>query len=284
MSGYKIAVVTDSTAYIPEEALNGLSVPVIPLWLIWGDGRFRDGVDIDPPTFYDRLRGSESFPTTSQPSAGEFVKFFRQAGAEADAVVGIFISSKLSGTVPNAQVAAAQLPELTIRVIDSLSTSMGLGFVVLAAARAAVAGKSLEEVVAVAESVRDRLEVLFVVDTLEYLHRGGRIGGAKRLLGTALNIKPLLHLDDGCIEPLSQVRTRRKAVARMMEIVEQRLDGKPMVEAAVLDVGVPERGKAVAKRVKERFDVPRVYRTQVSPVIGAHAGPGTVGIAFYPQP
>lgn len=277
----KIVVVTDSSAYIPAEALGDFSIPVIPLWLIWGDERFRDGVDIDPPTFYRRLRESKTFPTTSQPSAGEFVDFFRQVGAGADAIVGVFISSKLSGTIPSAQAAQEQLPDLTIRLVDSLSTSMGLGFPALAAARAAAAGKPLDKVVAAAEEVRDRMNVLFAVDTLEYLHRGGRIGGGKRFLGTALNIKPLLHLEDGRVEALAQVRTKRRAVAQMLDIVEERLGGKPMAEVSVLDVDSPEEGDALARQVAERFSISPVYRTTVSPVIGAHAGPGTVGICFY---
>jgi DegV family protein with EDD domain len=282
MSG-KIAVVTDSTAYIPEQALGAFDIPVIPLWLIWGDERFRDGVDIDPPTFYGRLPESKVFPTTSQPSAGEFVDFFQQAGEGAEAVVSVLISSKLSGTVASALAAKIQLPDLDIRVVDSLSTSMGLGFGVLVAARAAAAGKSVDEVVAAAEQARDEMNVLFAVDTLEYLHRGGRIGGAKRLLGTALNLKPLLHLVDGRIEPLASVRTKRKAVARMLDVAEERLGGRPMAEAAVLDVDCPEEGKAVAEMMKERFGLSVVYQAQVSPAIGTHAGPGTIGICFYPK-
>lgn len=283
MGNQRIVVATDSTAYIPEAALDGLDIPVIPLWLIWGDERFRDRVDIEPPAFYRRLRHSKTFPTTSQPSAGEFEAFFRQAGSETDAIVGVFISSKISGTVPNAQAARAQLGDLNIRVVDSLSTSMGLALVVLATAQAAAAGKSLDEVVAVAEDMRDRVHILFVVDTLEYLHRGGRIGGAKRFLGTALNIKPLLHLEGGSVEPLVQVRTKRKAVAHMLDVVEERLAGKPMAAAGVIDVGNPREGEAVAERVKERFGISTVYRTTVSPVIGAHTGPGTVGIGFYAE-
>ena len=283
MSIDRIVVVTDSSAYIPEEALGGLSIPVIPLWLIWGDERFRDGVDIDPPTFYRRLRESKIFPTTSQPSTGEFVDFFRQVGDDADAIVGMFVTSKLSGTVANAEAVQAQVPELTIRVVDSLSTSMGLGFAVLAAARAAAAGKSLDEVVAAAEEMRDRVHLLFAVDTLEYLHRGGRIGGAKWLMGTALSIKPLLHFENGTIEPLVQVRTKRKAIARMLEVAEERLGGKRMAEAAVIDAGSPEEGDAVAEQARERFGISTVYRTAVSPAIGTHAGPGTVGIVFYAE-
>jgi DegV family protein with EDD domain len=283
MSSQSVVVVTDSSAYIPEEALGDFSIPVIPLWLHWGDERFRDGVDIDPPTFYRRLQTDETFPTTSQPSAGEFLDFFRQVGVGAEAIVGVFVTSKLSGTVANAQAAQAELSDVTIRVVDSLSTSMGMGFMVLAAARAAAAGKSLDEVVAAAEDIRDRAHLLFAVDTLEFLHRGGRIGGAKWLLGTALSIKPLLHLDDGTIKPLVQVRTKRKAVARMLDIAEERLGGKRMAEAAVIDAGTPEEGDALAEQVRERFGISPVYRTAVSPAIGTHAGPGTVGLVFYAE-
>lgn len=284
MSRQRVTVVTDSTAYIPEEALGDLNIPVIPLWLHWGDESLRDGVDIDPPAFYRRLQESKTFPTTSQPSAGEFEDFFRQAGADADAIVGIFISSKLSGTIPNAQAAQAQLSELSIRIVDSLSTAMSMGFVVLAAAQAAADGKSLDEVVAVAEDMCDRVHILFVVDTLEYLHRGGRIGGARRFLGTALNVKPLLYLDDGSIEPLGQVRTKRKAVKRMLEVAGEQLGGKQMVEAAALDIGSPNEGDTIAEQIRDRFGVSTVYRTTVSPVIGAHVGPGTVAIAFCVEP
>jgi DegV family protein with EDD domain len=275
--------VTDSSAYIPQEALGSLNIPVIPLWLIWGEERLRDQVDIDPPAFYQRLRTDKVIPTTSQPSAGEFEEFFRQAGAGADAVVGIFISSKLSGTVASALAAQAQMPECTIRVVDSLSASMGLGFIVLAAARAAAAGQSLDEVVAAAESMRDGMHVLFAVDTLEYLYLGGRIGGAKRLLGTALNIKPLLHLEHGAVEPLCQVRTKRKVVAQMLDVAQERLNGNHMAGAAIIDVDSPAEADAIVGPVKERFGISTVYRTTVSPVIGTHAGPGTVGIAFYAE-
>jgi DegV family protein with EDD domain len=284
MSNRKIAVVTDSTAYIPAEALGDLDIPTIPLWLIWGDERFRDGVDIDPPTFYRRLREAKTLPTTSQPSAGEFVDFFRRVAAEndTDTIVGAYISSGISGTVASAEMAKAQVPELDITIIDSLSASMGLGFVALAAARAAAAGGSLEKVIAAAEETRDGINLLLTVDTLEYLHRGGRIGGGKRFLGTALKIKPLLHLEDGRIEALTQVRTKRKAIAQMLDIVEERLGGRQMAEVSILDADSPEEGKAVAEQVKERFGISTVYCAMVSPVIGTHVGPGTIGITFYP--
>jgi DegV family protein with EDD domain len=279
----KIIVVTDSTAYIPERALGGLNIPVIPLWVLWGDERLRDGVDITPTAFYRRLQESKDFPTTSQPSVGEFMNFFRRIIDEhnADAIVGVFVTSKISGTFSSARAALEQLPELALQIVDSLSTSMGQGFMALAAARAAAAGKLLDEVVAAAQEMRDKVHLLFVVDTLEYLHRGGRIGGAKWLMGTALKIRPLLHMTDGTVEPLVQVRTKRKAIARMLDVIEERLGGKRMAEACVIDANNPTEGDDIAERVKERFGILTVSRTTVSPVIGTHAGPGTVGIAFY---
>ncbi len=283
MRNHKIIVVTDSTAYIPEQALGGLDIPVIPLWVLWGNERFRDGVDITPTAFYRRLQESKDFPTTSQPSAGEFIDFFRRVAGEhgADAIVGVFVTSKISGTFASAKTALEQLPELAMRVVDSLSTSMGQGFMALSAARAAATGKLLDEVVAAAQGMRDKVHLLFVVDTLDYLHRGGRIGGAKWLMGTALKIKPLLHMLDGTVEPLVQVRTKRKAIARMLDVIEERLGGKQMAEASVIDADNPVEADAIAERVKERFGISTVSRTSVSPVIGTHAGPGTIGIAFY---
>ena len=283
MGRQKIVVVTDSSAYIPYEALGGLDIPVIPLWVIWEDERFRDGLDIDPPIFYRRLRTDEVLPTTSQPSVGEFAEFFRQAAAGADGVVGIFVTSRLSGTVANALATQAELPELNIRIIDSQSTSMGMGFMVLAAARAAAEGKSLDEVVAAAKEMRDRVHFFFALDTLEYLHKGGRISGARWLLGTALSIKPVLHFVDGILEPLVQVRTKRKALDKIVALVECRAGGKQMAEVAVVDVDAPEEGDDIAARLRQRFGISTVYRTTVSPAIGTHAGPGTVGVAFYTE-
>jgi DegV family protein with EDD domain len=283
MMAQKVAVVTDSTAVIPDEALGGLQIPVIPLWLLWGEDRYRDGVDIDPLTFYRRLRERATLPTTSQPSVGEFIDFFRRVAEEklTDTIVGTFVTGKISGTVDAARAAAAQLPELNITVFDSLSTSMGLGFIALAAAKVAEAGGSLERVVEAATSVHERLSVLFAVDTLEYLHKGGRIGGAKKFLGTMLNVKPLLHLENGYVEALRQVRTKRRALAEMLDTAKANLMGKPMEEVAVIDADDREEGDRVAREVQERFNVSTVIRTAVSPVIGTHAGPGTVGLAFY---
>ena len=281
MSTQRIAIVTDSSAYIPEEAMKGLNIHVVPLWLIWDGETFQDGIDIQPPAFYQRLKESKTLPTSSQPSAQEFADFYRKIAKEADAIVSVLVSSKISGTIASAQAAAAELPELNIKIVDTLSCAMGLGLIVLSAARAAAQGKSVEEVVSAAEQAREKIHMLFVVDTLEYLFKGGRITGGKHLLGTAFNIKPILHFHEGQIKPLTQTRTKHKAIAQLLEIVQERLGDKKMIEAAAMDVNAPEEGNAVAEMLKERFGPSSLHRAQVSPVVGTHVGPGTIGVAFF---
>ena len=283
MSAGRVAVVTDSSAYIPAEALTGLDVTVIPLWLHWGEERFRDGVDINPTEFYRRLQESDVFPTTSQPSVGEFEALIRKVGAGKDGVVNVLVTSQLSGTVASAQAAMDRLKDVAVRVVDSMTTSMGLGFAVLAAARAAAAGETVDRVAQAAQDMADRVQLLFAMDTLEFLRRGGRIGGARWLLGSALQIKPVLQMQGGTVQPLVQVRTKRKALVRMLQAVEERLGGRQMAAAAVIDADCPLEGDAVAEQVRKRFEPKDLYRSIVSPVIGTHAGPGTVGIAFYAE-
>jgi len=283
MSAKKIAIVTDSSTYIPPEETAGLDIHVIPLWLIWDDEHFRDGVDIQPADFYQRLRGTKTMPSSSQPSAGEFIELFKKLAEDYDTIVAALVSSKISGTVASALAAQKELKDLNIEIVDTYSVSMGLGFCVLAAAKAAAEGKDVAEVVRVSKQMSEKVQFLFAVDTLEFLRRGGRIGGAKALLGTALSIKPLLHFHDGQIEPLMQVRTKKKALATMLDIAEERLAGKPMAEAAILDVDTEQEGDRVAEMVRQRFSVSRVIRTTVSPVVGTHAGPGTVGLVFYAE-
>jgi DegV family protein with EDD domain len=279
----RIAIVTDSSAYLPESATQGLPITVIPVWLLWDEDRFRDGVDIDPATFYERLRASKTLPTSSQPSAGEFAALFRQLAAEFEAIVCVLVSAKLSGTIASAMAARAALPEVEIHIVDAQSSSMGLGLVVLAAARAAASGASPDEVVAAAQEMIERVQFLFVVDTLEFLQRGGRISFTKRLLGTALQIKPILHFEEGAIAPLTQARTKRKALDLILELAEERLAGRKMAEAAIADIDCCAEGDGIAARVAERFAPPLLHRAMVSPVVGTHVGPGAIGFAFYAE-
>ena len=283
MTEKKITIVTDSSSRLPEDAVKGLDVEVIPLWLIWDGECLQDGVDIDPPTFYQRLRRAKSLPSSSQPTVQEFMDFFQRLAKKYDTIVNVLVSSKISGTIDNARKAMEKLPSLDIHLVDTLAASMGAGHIVLAAAREAASKASVESVIKAAENLKKKIDFLFLVDTLEYLHKGGRIGGAKRYLGTALRIKPLLEFKNGLIQPLEQVRTRKKALARMMDVATERLRGKHMAEATIVDIDCPEEGDRVAEIVRKRFSPKNLFRSGVSPVVGTHVGPGAIGFAFYAE-
>ena len=276
----RIAIVTDTTATVPAELLAKYDIKVAPQVLIWGEKSLLDEIDIKPDEFYSRLATAEVMPTTSQATIGAFKSIFEPLVAEGRPILAILISAKLSGTVQSAEQAKAMFPGATIEIIDSESAAMALGFQVLAAARAAVDGKSFQEVVALARNAKDHCGVIFVVDTLEFLHRGGRIGGASRLLGTALNIKPLLHLEGGKIEPLERVRTKTRAHARLLELIDEKVRGKGRVRIAALHAAAPGDARHLLDEAAKRNQLVESLLTVVSPVIGAHVGPGTVGLAY----
>jgi len=278
----RILVVTDSSASLPPELAAALDIRVIPLWLIWDDQCYLDGVDIDPQVFYGRLRESKSLPTSTQPSAVEFKKLFQELAADCAGIVCVLASSGISGTVESA-IAAREFSLVPVEVVDSGFSAMGLGLIAISAAREAAGNTSLREVALTAEKTREMTHLLFVVDTLEYLHKGGRIGGAKRLLGTALDIKPILHFKGGIIEALSQARTKKKAVKELLDIAQKRLDGRRMGEAAVVHVDCLEEAEQLRENVISRFNPSEVHVSDVSPVVGTHVGPGALGLAFYPQ-
>ncbi len=279
-----VALVTDSTAYLPPELIERYHITVVPLYVRFGEEVFRDGVDMTPEQFYARLRTSPVMPATSQPSAGDFLQAYRrlQEGG-ASAILSIHISTKMSGTVASALLAKEQIPEVPVLVVDSLSTSMGLGFQVLEAARRLEAGQTVEEAVRGVEALQERIRLLFVVDTLEFLHRGGRIGGAQAFLGSLLNFKPLLTIRDGQVDAVERVRTKRRAVQRMLEILVSGVGDQP-VRAAVIHGGTPEEGGNLSEEVRSRLNCHELHVAELSPVIGTHAGPGAVGVVVCPVP
>lgn len=278
----KVAVVTDSTAYIPDEFLKAHHITVAPQVLIWGEETFADGVNIMPDEFYKRLATAKVMPTTSQVAIVDVKAIFEKLLESGYDVLGIFISAKLSGTIQSATQAREMLPIAAdkIAIVDSTSTAMAMGFQVLTVARAAQNGANLVECQKLAEKAREHTGVYFVVDTLEFLRRGGRIGGAQALLGSALNIKPILELRDGRIEPLEKVRTKSKAKTRMIELVTQRIAGRTPVRLATLHANAEEEARSVLDAAAFQLQPIEQVFASVSPVIGTHAGPGTVGLAF----
>lgn len=277
----RVAVVTDSTAYLPPESVKQYDICVVPLHLMLSGESWLDGVEIDPPTFYEKLVATTDFPTTSQPNVGTFQEIFADLGRTAETVVAILISSDLSGTIASARGAAANLPDQDIRIIDSRATSMMLGFAVIEGAKAAAAGADADEVVATAQSILDKAHVYFVVDTLEYLHRGGRIGGASRLLGSALNLKPILELRDGAVQPVTKVRTKKKALATLIGYLDEQIAEGARAHMTVINVAALGEAEALRDELVSRYNPVDINVSDVSPAIGAHAGPGTVGVAFY---
>jgi len=275
-----VAVVTDSTATIPEHLVQQYNITVVPLQVIWGTETFLDGVDITAEEFYRRLRTAKDLPTTSQPSAGVFADVYRRLHDQGFDILAVLISSKLSGTIASAEQAKAMVPEARVEIVDSLQVAMSLGFQVLAAARAVAEGADLMQAKAVAEKARDLSGVLLLVETLEYLHRGGRIGGAARLFGSMLNIKPILEVQDGRVEAVDKVRSRKKALKRMVNLAVERMGGREPVRIAVLHADAEEEAQRLMDMLKERVTPVEAYITPASPVVGVHVGPGTVGITY----
>ena len=278
----RISIVTDSTSYLPPDLVAQYGITVAPQVLIWGDQSFRDGVDISPQEFYNRLKSAKIMPSTSQVSPATMQYIFQPLVERGSSVLGIFISTKLSGTIQSAQQAKELMGSAGDRVtiVDSLSTSMSLGLITLAAARAAEQGASLEECVSVAEQARDRSGVFFAVDTLEFLHRGGRIGGATRFIGSALNLKPILALRDCRVEGIERIRTRHKAHDRLLELLVERVQGKQGIRIAALHANAEADARALLERAAKPLGPVEKILSEVSPVVGTHAGPGTVGLAF----
>lgn len=278
----KFAVVTDSTAYIPAEYIKKHNITVAPLVLIWGDETFHDGVDIHSEEFFSRLKTAKVMPSTSQTSPTTMQSIFQPLVDQGLEVLGIFISSKLSGTLQSATQAKEMMGSAgdKVTLIDSQSTAMALGFQALAAAQAMEAGASLKEYAAIAEKAHERSGMLFAVDTLEFLHRGGRIGSAQRFIGAALNLKPILAIKDGRIEGIERIRTKSKAQARILELVSEQVKGKSNIRVAAFHANAVDDAKALLELAKQQLNPAEAILTEISPVIGTHAGPGAVGLAF----
>jgi DegV family protein with EDD domain len=275
-----VRVVTDSTACLSPERLASLGVDVVPLRVQIGQRTAIDGVDVSSAEVARALR-SKVTVSTSRPTPAEFAAKFRQVlDSGASHVVSVHISSALSGTWESAVLAAQDFPHGAVRVVDSRNTAMGLGFAVLAAAETAAAGGSAAEVQGAATATVDATRTLFYVDTLEHLRRGGRIGTAAALFGTTLSVKPLLQLVEGQIVPLEKVRTSAKALARLVELSVRAAGSRP-VDLAVHHVAAADRAREIEKQLREQL--PQLRESSVSelgPVIGAHLGPGVVGVVL----
>jgi DegV family protein with EDD domain len=278
----KVAIVTDSTAYLPEECTKQHNISVTPLSVIWGDEVYQDGVDIEAAEFYQRLPKSKVMPTTSQVTPAVMMNTFQSLIDQGYDVLGIFLSSKISGTVQSAIQAREMIPgaENKVSIVDSLLTTMAMGWPVLTAARAAQAGESLAQCEKVAQHACDSSGLFFVVETLEFLRRGGRVSNTQAMAGTILNIKPVLEMRNGKIESLEKIRTKQKAIQRMIELAAERINARTPVRIAVTHANSELDASALLESAGARFDPIEVLIAPLSPVVGTHAGPGTVALNF----
>jgi len=279
-----IKVLTDSTADLSPEQLEVHHISVIPLSVTIDGRTYRDdGVDIGRREFYRKLRAARSLPTTSQPSVGDFQKVFQEMTADGSEVLCLTISSKMSGTYQAARSAADTMPGAPLHVVDTQHVSIALGQLAIRAAQAAGAGMSAGAILALLDRMAKSSGIVFLVDSLEYLHKGGRIGTASALVGTLLSVKPILTVKDGLIQPLNSVRSKKSAQERMLSLLEAQVPAGACVWAAIAHGDNPVDGTWLAEQVQMRYDCRALYIAEMGPVVGTHVGPGIFGAAVFPM-
>lgn len=274
----KICIVTDSTSDLTPQQAQELAITVRPLYVVFGDKMYMDGIDIRPDDFYEKLKTASTLPTTSQPSPGEFAELYEKLlGNGCETIISIHLSSGLSGTAEAARQAAQTLGK-DIRVVDSRSISAGVALQAVAAAKAVREGKSADEVIRIVDVCRQNTEVLFTLNTLEYLAKGGRIGRAKGLIGSLLNIKPIIRVDDGIYVDAGKARSQKQALEQIVELFVEMSRGRKALEFVVAEGMAEAAGRHLRARLQETFGIEGML-CKVGPVVGVHTGPGTVGAA-----
>lgn len=275
-----IRFITDSTCEAPASVLAHPAVTVLPLYVLFGQQVLRDNVDISREEFWQRLPTANPLPTTSQATPADFQALFQSMTDAGDEVIALVISAKLSGTYDSANQARANLPDRPIDVVDSRSTSVGLGLLLQEAVRMADAGASRGEIVARLQTLRERIRILFVLETLEYLQRGGRIGKAQAFVGTLLRFKPILGIVEGEVVPVTRVRSRAKALNTLQDLLlGQVAERGDAVRLGLTHACVPDEASSIGRILAERFGTGHVFVSDLGPVLGTHVGPGTIGAA-----
>jgi len=271
-----VKIVTDSTADIPEELAAELEITVVPCNVHFGLETYRDGIELSKGAFYTRLKASPTLPTTSAPAAGLFETIYRELASETDQILSIHLASALSAIYSSARLGAEAISGIEMALIDSGQVSMGLGWLVIAAARAAQQGQSLAQIMVMVENMKPRVRVFAALDTLEYLQKGGRVGKTVAALGTLLHIKPLIEVRDSAVLPLERARTRRRSLQRLIELVAEL---GPLEELAVLHTDAPQQAQQLAEEISFLHPLERILIAEAGVIIGTHAGPNGLGVA-----
>jgi DegV family protein with EDD domain len=273
-----IKVVTDSSADLPARLVEELGITVVPLYVRFGDEVYRDRVDISEDEFYQRLLHDPVHPSTTQPTPQDFANVYQKLSKEADGIISIHISAKLSGTCSSALQAKEMVGKgCPIEVIDSQTVTMGMGMTVIVAATMAMSGKGSPQVAKGVKQAMANTHLLGLLDTLKYLALGGRIGKAKALLGSVLSVKPVLTLKDGEVVPAAQVRTRAKGIDKLLEFVENATD---IQDLSIIYNTTPDEAQSLADRIGSVYDKKRIRLARMGPVLGVHCGPGILYVAL----
>jgi len=284
----KVSIVTDSVACIPEALLKKLNIRFAPYYIHWGAETFRDLITIQGKAFYKRqAKIVDDYPKTANPSPGDYLEIYQELVDEGvEEIASIHVTSKGSGAYQAAlnakEMIQTKLPNLKIEVIDTLNVSLCHGWMVIEAARDALAGASLEAVVERVKSIMPNAQMLQTADTLKYLFKGGRIGKAKHLVGSMLNIKPILSMEDGIIVPLGQARTRKRVYQMMIDKIEAKVGSMGKIKVAFVHAAAADEAEKLKAMVEARVDCAESFIAELSPALGVHSGPGTVGLCYYP--
>ncbi|WP_372636586.1 DegV family protein [Cohnella sp.] len=279
-----IVVVTDSTADIPLATREKLGIEMVPLKVNFGAESYLDNIELQPADFYKKLASFGKLATSSQPSPADFHEVYKRLTDKGHSVISIQLSSAMSGTYQSATIARSMLDDdADVTVIDSKSASFGYGKIVVRAAELAQAGADKADIIAEVERMRSELRLYFLVDTLEYLQKGGRIGKASAVLGSLLNIKPILSIDkEGFVYPFDKARGQKRAMARIVEVLETDLKDTPVNLTVAITPGYSDGAAEMAELLKSKLNVKEYAETEIGPVVGAHAGPGTIGLFVFP--
>jgi len=280
-----VGILTDTTASIPESLAGQLSIEIVPYYVHRGLETLHDMVDVKPREFAEWLKRTTTLPTTSNPSPGDYLVGLRHLAARVKEIVALTMTSKGSGAYQSCRAAVGlfreQFPEVRVEVVDTLQVAMAQGWAAIEAARAALAGLSLDDVVQRAHEVAQKGMMIQTADTLRYLYMGGRIGRAKHLMGSLLNIKPLIGMQDGVIVAVGAARSRLKAYRRMVELMQQHVGESARIKVAFTHVAATEQLESLRALVTARFECVETIVTELSPALAVHSGPGTVGVNFF---
>ncbi len=283
----KVTIVTDSVACIPNQQVEQYGIRVVPIKILFEDKIYRNGVDLAPSEAYQLLAKAPDCFSTSPSSPSDYSDIFRELAVKGQDIFCITVSSKLSTTFNVANLAAEQvrqeLPQCTIEIMDSNNATASQGFIALAAAQAAARGNELDEVIKVADTVRQRVQFFIALDTIRHAYRTGRIPKVATQLGSMLGVKPLLTISDGVVHIIGVVRTKQRGVERIIKTMKREVGNQPL-HIAVMHTAVPEEGEVLRERISAEFNCVELFLTEVSPIIGYSIGPGSIGVAYYTLP